>query len=122
MINARQQQCGRTHTMQTRPRIGIPMRIELTTDRFYLSRHYSEAIEAAGGAPVHISLIPHADYVDSVVQALDGILLPGSDSDVIKVASAYEAATHHRVPPPSFGPLPVHASASANVPVTTANK
>jgi Asp-tRNA(Asn)/Glu-tRNA(Gln) amidotransferase A subunit family amidase len=31
---------------------------------------------------------------------------PGSDSAVIKVASAYEAATHHRVPPPSFGPLP----------------
>src|SRR5262249_34652410 len=31
---------------------------------------------------------------------------PGSDADVIKVASAYEAATHHRVPPPSFGPLP----------------
>ncbi len=32
---------------------------------------------------------------------------PGSDADVIKVASAYEAATHHRVPPPAFGPLPV---------------
>jgi hypothetical protein len=31
---------------------------------------------------------------------------PGGDSDVIKVASAYEAATHHRVPPPAFGPLP----------------
>jgi amidase len=31
---------------------------------------------------------------------------PGSDSVVIKVASAYEAATHHRVPSPSFGPLP----------------
>ena len=31
---------------------------------------------------------------------------PGSDSAVIKVASAYEAATHHRVPPPAFGPLP----------------
>jgi amidase len=30
---------------------------------------------------------------------------PGSDSVVIKVASAYEAATHYRVPPPSFGPL-----------------
>src|SRR5689334_8046499 len=66
----------------TRPRIGITMRIEHTTDRFYLSRHYSEAVEAAGGAPVHISLIPHADYVDSVVAGLDGILLPGSDSDV----------------------------------------
>jgi Asp-tRNA(Asn)/Glu-tRNA(Gln) amidotransferase A subunit family amidase len=31
---------------------------------------------------------------------------PGTDADVIKVASAYEAATHHRTPPPSFGPLP----------------
>jgi amidase len=30
---------------------------------------------------------------------------PGSDADVIKVASAYQAATHHRVPPPAFGPL-----------------
>jgi amidase len=31
---------------------------------------------------------------------------PGSDADVIKVASAYESATHHRVPPPEFGPVP----------------
>lgn len=58
------------------------MRIELPTDRFYLSRYYSEAVEAAGGAPVHISLIPKRDYINSVVEALDGILLPGSDSDV----------------------------------------
>jgi putative glutamine amidotransferase len=68
--------------MDRRPRIGIPMRIELPTDRFYLSRYYSEAVEAAGGAPVHISLIPKPDYINSVVEALDGILLPGSDSDV----------------------------------------
>ena len=68
--------------MSKRPRIGIPMRIELPTDRFYLSRYYSEAVEAAGGAPVHISLIPKAQYVDAVVDGLDGILLPGSDSDV----------------------------------------
>jgi amidase len=31
---------------------------------------------------------------------------PGSDSDVIKVASAYEGATHHRTSPPEFGPVP----------------
>ncbi|HJS23434.1 MAG TPA: gamma-glutamyl-gamma-aminobutyrate hydrolase family protein, partial [Pyrinomonadaceae bacterium] len=68
--------------MQKRPRIGITMRIEHTTDRFYLSRHYSEAIEAAGGAPLHISLIPNFEYIDSIVEGLDGILLPGSDSDV----------------------------------------
>jgi putative glutamine amidotransferase len=68
--------------MQKRPRIGITMRIEHTTDRFYLARYYSEAIEAAGGAPIHISLIPNSDYIESVVEGLDGVLLPGSDSDV----------------------------------------
>ena len=65
-----------------RPRIGITMRLELETDRFYLSRYYSEAVEAAGGAPIHISLIPKADYIASVMDDLDGVLLPGSDSDV----------------------------------------
>src|SRR5689334_6565654 len=68
--------------MQKRPRIGIPMRIEHTTDRFYLGRHYSEAVEAAGGVPLHVSLIPNADYIDSAVEGFDGILLPGSDTDV----------------------------------------
>jgi putative glutamine amidotransferase len=65
-----------------RPRIGITMRIELETDRFYLARYYSEAIEAAGGAPLHISLIPNPDYIASVMDDIDGILLPGSDSDI----------------------------------------
>ena len=65
-----------------RPRIGITMRLELETDRFYLSRYYSEALEAAGAAPVHISLIPRREYLDALVEELDGILLPGSDSDV----------------------------------------
>jgi len=69
-------------TEQTRPRIGITMRIELETDRVYLARHYSEAVEAAGGLPVHIPLIPKADFVNGVVDSLDGLLLPGSDSDM----------------------------------------
>jgi putative glutamine amidotransferase len=68
--------------MNTRPRIGITMRIESPTDRFYLSRHYSEALEAAGAIPFHISLIPNEDYISAVVEDLDGILLPGSNSDV----------------------------------------
>ena len=68
--------------MHTKPRIGITMRIEHSTDRFYLGRDYSEAVAGAGGAPIHISLIPNADYIDTVVAELDGILLPGSDSDV----------------------------------------
>lgn len=73
-----------------RPRVGIPMRIELETDRFYLSRHYSEAVEAAGGAPLHISLIPHAEYVAAAVEDLDAILLPGSDSDVDPLKYGHE--------------------------------
>jgi putative glutamine amidotransferase len=54
----------------------------METDRFYLSRYYSEAIEAAGGAPVHISLIPRREYIEALMEGLDGIMLPGSDSDV----------------------------------------
>src|SRR3954468_9037196 len=64
------------------PRIGITMRLELTTDRFYLARYYSEAVQAAGGVPVHISLIPQKNYISAALDSLDGVLLPGSDSDV----------------------------------------
>src|SRR5213076_3387635 len=79
-----------------RPRIGITMRIELETDRFYLSRHYSEAVEAAGADPVHISLIPDRQYIDSLMNELDGILLPGSDSDV-------DPLRYGREPQPQIG-------------------
>jgi putative glutamine amidotransferase len=65
-----------------KPLIGITMRIEQATDRFYLARFYSEAVEAAGGIPLHISLIPNADYISALMDHVDGVLLPGSDSDV----------------------------------------
>lgn len=58
------------------------MRHELETERFYLARAYSEAVAAAGGVPVHISLIPDAAYIKALVGRLDGVLLPGSASDV----------------------------------------
>ncbi len=58
------------------------MRHELETERFYLARYYSEAVEAAGGVPVHLSLIPRVEYVASVMGRLCGVLLPGSASDV----------------------------------------
>ncbi len=73
-----------------RPRIGITMRLELETDRFYLSRHYSEAVEAAGGAPLHLSLIPNGEYIAAAMDGLDGILLPGSDSDVDPLRYGHE--------------------------------
>jgi putative glutamine amidotransferase len=66
------------------------MRHELETERFYLARAYSEAVEAAGGVPVHLSLIPKQAYVESVMDALDGVLLPGSASDVDPLRYGHE--------------------------------
>ena len=72
------------------------MRLELETNRFYLARQYSEAVEAAGGVPVHISLIPKADYIESVMAEVDGLLLPGSDSDM-------DPARYQQEPHPQLG-------------------
>ena len=58
------------------------MRLEHETRRFYLGKDYSEAVEAAGGLPIHIPLIPEAGYIETLVKDLDGILLPGADCDV----------------------------------------
>ncbi|MGH9881571.1 MAG: gamma-glutamyl-gamma-aminobutyrate hydrolase family protein, partial [Pyrinomonadaceae bacterium] len=52
--------------------------------------HYSEAVEAAGGAPVHVSLIPDPDYIAAIAQQLHGVLLPGSDSDVDPLRYGHE--------------------------------
>jgi len=57
-------------------------RLEHDTRRFYLARDYSEAVATAGATPVHIALIPDEAFITDVVSGLDGILLPGSDSDV----------------------------------------
>jgi len=58
------------------------MRLELETRRFYLGRDYTEALEAFGAVPVHLSLIPRVPYVEAALEELDGILLPGADCDV----------------------------------------
>src|SRR5262249_45915346 len=81
---------------ESRPRIGITMRLELETNRFYLARFYSEAVEAAGGLPVNIPLIPSPDFITGVMASLDGLLLPGSDSDV-------DPRRYGREPHPNLG-------------------
>src|SRR2546421_3922052 len=81
--------------MDRRPCIGIMMRLEIETRRFYIGRDYSESIEAAGGVPVHISLIAKADYISAVLSDLDGIVLPGSNTDVDP--RLYGEEPHHRL-------------------------
>lgn len=68
--------------MKKRPKIGLTMRLELETERFYLGRHYSQALENFGAIPLHLSLIPKKMYIREALQDLSGILLPGSDTDV----------------------------------------
>lgn len=68
--------------MKQSPKIGLTMRLEHETDRFYLGRDYSEALEHFGALPMHISLIPKRVYLKSLIEELDGILLPGSDTDI----------------------------------------
>lgn len=58
------------------------MRLDEPGGKFYLARDYSEAVFAAGGAPFHIPLIPDQEYVLEIADQMDGLLLPGSDSDV----------------------------------------
>lgn len=58
------------------------MRLELESRRFYLGRDYCEALRAAGAVPLHMGLIPERDYISSVLDRADGVLLPGSDTDV----------------------------------------
>ncbi len=65
-----------------RPRIGIPLTLD---DRgrwrsgrayHYIDRSYADAVDRAGGAPLHL---PIQSEVPSLVDALDGLLLPGGD-------------------------------------------
>ena len=67
----------------------------METRRFYLGRDYSEAIEAAGGVPVHIGLIPKPEYIASAMDELDGLLLPGCNTDVDP--HFYGEEPHHKL-------------------------
>ncbi len=58
------------------------MRLYEPENSFYLRRFYAEAVEAAGGAPVYIPLIPNREYLSALIEGLDGVMLSGSDSDV----------------------------------------
>lgn len=47
---------------KSRPLIGICTRMDLDSDRFYLRKHYSEAIFQAGGTLVLLPLIDKREY------------------------------------------------------------
>jgi putative glutamine amidotransferase len=82
--------------MRRRPKIGITTRLELDSGRFYLDRRYSEAVEMSGGLPVMIPLIPEEGYIESLFAQIDGLLLPGSNTDI-------DPAYYNEEPDPALG-------------------
>ena len=82
------------------PEADVPAGYVTTTydPRYVLSADKTAYVPVTGDVK---SALPHPMPVSLMIWSG-----PGYDDTVIKVASAYEAATHHRVPPPSFGPVP----------------
>ena len=70
----------------SKPLIGMPARWAETApgdwqkSRWYLQPTYFEALQAAGALAVMVPLIP--DLAREIFPRLDGVLLPGCDSDV----------------------------------------
>ncbi len=58
------------------------MRYDWRNEFFYLRQTYAEAVYGAGALPIYIPLFPETEYLEPLVERLDGVLLAGSDSDV----------------------------------------
>ncbi|MBI4468539.1 MAG: gamma-glutamyl-gamma-aminobutyrate hydrolase family protein [Acidobacteria bacterium] len=80
----------------TRPLVCIPTRIDPANPRFYLRRHYSDALYAAGATPVLLPLIPDRIYIEDALARAGGVVLSGSNSDV-------DPARYHEEPLPQLG-------------------
>jgi amidase len=93
--------CQRFTALLGSPEIDVPAGFVTGSydPKFELSADKKEYIAVTGDVKV---ILPHPLPISMMFWAG-----PGSDPDVIKAASAYEAATHHRIPPPAFGPVPV---------------
>lgn len=68
--------------MKKLPKIGISTRLNDKKRQFYIGRDYCEALEHFGALPVILPLIPKREYISRIIENLDGVLLPGSDTDV----------------------------------------
>ncbi|MBC7795461.1 MAG: gamma-glutamyl-gamma-aminobutyrate hydrolase family protein [Pyrinomonadaceae bacterium] len=72
-----------------KPRICITTRID-DKGNFYLRKEYAQAVSESGGIAYYLPLIPTAENVLSISEDFDGLLLPGSDSDVNPLSYSQE--------------------------------
>lgn len=66
----------------SKPYIFVNLCTKTGDEMFYIRRGYIEAITAAGGVPITLPLMANRDFASHVVDLADGILLPGSLTDV----------------------------------------
>jgi putative glutamine amidotransferase len=78
-----------------KPLIGIPTRYHEPTETMGQVRHYLDAIFAAGGLPLIIPTMDSPSVVRQLIQMIDGVLLPGSSTDVDPVR--YGAQPHPNI-------------------------
>jgi hypothetical protein len=78
--------------------------------RFALSPDGSRYVSVPSDTPTRI---PEPGLPFSLVFRAE----PGQEDVLLKIASAYEAASKHRVPPPAFGPLPVQSRSAVEGPI-----
>src|ERR1043165_5215503 len=79
-----------------KPWIGIPTRYHDKTETLGQIRHYLDAVIWAGGLPLMIPTVADAAVVREYAAQCDGVLLPGSPTDV-------DPATYGETPHPKLG-------------------
>src|SRR5262245_57754734 len=65
-----------------KPWIGIPTRFHPASGYIGQIRHYLDAVIDAGGVPLMIPTINSPELMREYMRHLDGVLLPGSPTDV----------------------------------------
>jgi len=78
-----------------KPWIGIPTRYHAKSEYIGQIRHYLDAIIWAGGLPLMIPTVDDRALVAEYVRRADGILLPGSPTDIDP--KHYGAAPHEKL-------------------------
>src|SRR5215467_10757863 len=78
-----------------RPWIGIPTRYHEKSEYIGQIRHYLDAVLGAGGLPLLIPTVSDTQIIREYVQKVQGILLPGSPTDIDP--KHYSAAPHEKL-------------------------
>src|SRR5215813_4713640 len=78
-----------------KPWIGIPTRYHEKSEYIGQIRHYLDSILWAGGLPLMIPTVNDRDVIAEYVRLADGILLPGSPTDIDP--AHYGAAPHEKL-------------------------